>query len=160
MGARVPAGLRSLPPPRFGNRLGNRPGMPMRMPPLPPPPSISMFGPSAHRQRLLPPPLPPSRCNGMLPLFPGGPRSRSMAPIPPPIGPRGSNMPRGPLMRPWPRRMLPPQMMPLMRPRFTGNGNIKGNSMNVKKSFNKAEVRTYANCRLFIRFSQFFLYCI
>lgn len=169
MGPRVPpAGMRRLPPPRFSNRLTS-PGMPMR--PLPPPlPPMSMFGPGGHRQRLPPPPPPPlplrpgagsSRLNGMLPLYPGGPRSRGMAPIAPPVGPRGSGAPHGPLMRPWPRRMPPPHIMPPMRPRFTGNGNIKGKgTVNIKK-INKMEVCIfYANssCHLSRLFKVAFLY--
>ncbi|XP_011883131.1 PREDICTED: nuclear fragile X mental retardation-interacting protein 1 [Vollenhovia emeryi] len=126
-----------IPPPRFVGRLTPRHGMPPRMPP-PPPPLNPMFGPGGPRQRLPPPPRSGvSRPNGMLPRFPGGPRARGMAPIVPPMGPRGSGLPLGPPMRPWPRRMpLPPQMMP-MRPRFAsermGNGNAKGKAMGSSK---------------------------
>ncbi|KAG5324931.1 NUFP1 protein, partial [Pseudoatta argentina] len=135
-----PAGARQLPPPRFAGRLAPPPpphGMPPRMlPPLLNP----MFGPGGPRQRLPPPPPRPvggvSRPNGMLPRFPGGPRARGMAPIVPSMGPRGSGLPRGPPMRPWPRRMPPlPQMMPPIRIRYnTGNGNAKGKTGNSKKS--------------------------
>ncbi|XP_072747432.1 FMR1-interacting protein NUFIP1 isoform X2 [Anoplolepis gracilipes] len=157
LGSRIlPVGGRPLPPPRFGGR----PAMPQRIP-LPPqmsspprmrrmPPMSPMFGPGDPRQRIPPPPLPPqpgsrpggggiSRLNGVPPLFPGGPRTRGhMGPIVPPMGPRG------PLMRPWPRRMggLPPQMMPPMRPmRYnTGNGSLKGKPIrNAKKINNRAE---------------------
>ncbi|XP_072747431.1 FMR1-interacting protein NUFIP1 isoform X1 [Anoplolepis gracilipes] len=156
LGSRIlPVGGRPLPPPRFGGR----PAMPQRIP-LPPqmsspprmrrmPPMSPMFGPGDPRQRIPPPPLPPqpgsrpggggiSRLNGVPPLFPGGPRTRGhMGPIVPPMGPRG------PLMRPWPRRMggLPPQMMPPMRPmRYnTGNGSLKGKPIrNAKKINNRA----------------------
>lgn len=145
MGPRLPpaGGARQLPPPRFVGRL--TPRMPPRMLP---PPITPMFGPGGPpRQRLLPlPPRPAggvSRPNGMLPRFPGGPRARGMAPIMPSMGPRGSGLPRGPPLRPWPRRMPPPpQMIPPMRPRFgAGNGNSKGKAMgNTKKV--KIEVRT------------------
>ncbi|XP_077282847.1 FMR1-interacting protein NUFIP1 isoform X2 [Temnothorax americanus] len=141
MGPRLPpAGARQLPPPRFVGRITPH-GMPPRMPPLPP--LNPMFGP---RQRLPLPPRPAggvSRPNGMLPRFPAGPRSRGMAPIVPSMGPRGSGPPRGPPMRPWPRRMplppppppLPLQMVPPMRPRYNaGNGNVKAKTMgNAKK---------------------------
>ncbi|XP_071645142.1 FMR1-interacting protein NUFIP1 [Temnothorax longispinosus] len=139
MGPRLPpAGARQLPPPRFVGRITPH-GMPPRMPPLPP--LNPMFGP---RQRLPLPPRPAggvSRPNGMLPRFPAGPRSRGMAPIVPSMGPRGSGPPRGPPMRPWPRRMplppppLPLQMVPPMRPRYNaGNGNAKAKTMgNAKK---------------------------
>ncbi|EFN67787.1 hypothetical protein EAG_02734 [Camponotus floridanus] len=152
----LPAGARPLPPPRFGGR----PTIPQRIPPLPPrlpspprmrriPPINPMFGPGDPRQRItpLPPPQPlrhvagggMSRLNGrdMPPLFPGGPRARGhLAPIVPPMGPRG------PLMRPWPRRMMPPQMMPPMRPmRYNvGNGSLKSKpSRNAKKLNNRTE---------------------
>ncbi|XP_018339191.1 PREDICTED: nuclear fragile X mental retardation-interacting protein 1-like, partial [Trachymyrmex septentrionalis] len=134
-----PAGTRQLPPPRFAGRLAPPPpphGMPPRMLP---PPLNPMFGPSGPRQRLPPPPPRPvggvSRPNGMLPRFPGGPRARGMAPIVPSMGPRGSGLPRGPPMRPWPRRMPLPQMMPPIRIRYNmGNGNTKSKTMgNPKK---------------------------
>ncbi|KAL6425944.1 hypothetical protein ACFW04_008921 [Cataglyphis niger] len=159
LGSRIlPAGARPLPPPRFGGR----PAIPQRIPlpprmPSPPrmrrmPPMNPMFGPVDPRQRIPPPPPPPlsqssrpvsgsggggiSRLNGVPPLFPGGPRARGhLAPIAPPMGPRG------PFMRPWPRRMLPPQMMPPMRPmRYnTGNASLKGKpTRNAKKINNRA----------------------
>ncbi|XP_050457229.1 FMR1-interacting protein NUFIP1 isoform X1 [Cataglyphis hispanica] len=158
LGSRIlPAGARPLPPPRFGGR----PAIPQRVPlpprmPSPPrmrrmPPMNPMFGPVDPRQRIPPPPPPPlsqpsrpvsggggiSRLNGVPPLFPGGLRARGhLAPIAPPMGPRG------PFMRPWPRRMLPPQMMPPMRPmRYnTGNASLKGKPIrNAKKINNRAE---------------------
>ncbi|GAB1865084.1 Nuclear fragile X mental retardation-interacting protein 1 [Camponotus japonicus] len=154
----LPAGARPLPPPRFGGR----PAIPQRIPPLPPrlpspprmrripPPINPMFGPGDPRQRIPPLPLPSpqplrpvagggmSRLSGrdMPPLFPGGPRARHLAPIVPPMGPRG------PLMRPWPRRMMPPQMMPPMRPmRYNaGNGSLKSKpSRNAKKLNNRTD---------------------
>ncbi|XP_050457230.1 FMR1-interacting protein NUFIP1 isoform X2 [Cataglyphis hispanica] len=157
LGSRIlPAGARPLPPPRFGGR----PAIPQRVPlpprmPSPPrmrrmPPMNPMFGPVDPRQRIPPPPPPPlsqpsrpvsggggiSRLNGVPPLFPGGLRARGhLAPIAPPMGPRG------PFMRPWPRRMLPPQMMPPMRPmRYnTGNASLKGKPIrNAKKINNRA----------------------
>ncbi|XP_012219687.2 FMR1-interacting protein NUFIP1 isoform X1 [Linepithema humile] len=128
MGSRVPsAGLRSLPPPRFGNRIASS-GMPMRMPPLHPLLPISAFGLGGYRERLPPPPPPLrpggglSRPNGMLPLYPSGHRSCGMAPIPPPVRPRG--VPHGPFM-PWSRKMLSPQMMPPMRPKYTASNDTK-----------------------------------
>lgn len=140
-----PAGVRPLPPPRFGGRLVP-PGMPMAPPMINPVFGISM------RQRL---PLPlrltgVSRPNGLLPLFPG-PRARGMAlAIMPPMRPRGSGVLRGPVMarRIPPLQMMPPQM-PLippmtrpMRPRFaTGNGNAKGKTINTTKKVTKLEVR-------------------
>lgn len=170
LGSRLPAGVRPLPPPRFGGR----PAISQRIPPLPPrmpspprmsspsrmpsppwmrriPPINPMFGPGDPRQRIPPlqppripplqppriPPLQPprpvtggmSRLNGVPPLFPGGPRARGLAPIVPPMGPRG------PLMRPWPRRMMPP-----MRPmRYNaGNGSLKSKpTRNAKKLNNR-----------------------
>ncbi|XP_014484087.1 PREDICTED: DNA-binding protein K10-like isoform X2 [Dinoponera quadriceps] len=136
IGGRIPpAGMRPLPPPRFG-------GMPPRMP-LPMSPVFSNPGPL--RQRLLPmlPPRPAglSRPNGLLPngLFPG-PRVRGMVPgIAPPMLPRGLG-PRNP-MRHWYRRIppppLPPQMIP---PRFVGNGSAKSKALNNTKKVNKLEV--------------------
>ncbi|XP_070165961.1 LOW QUALITY PROTEIN: uncharacterized protein [Polyergus mexicanus] len=161
LGSRIlPAGARPLPPPRFAGRPAIT-GMPQRIPlpprmPSPPrmrrmPPMNLMFGPGDLRQRIPPPPpplpLPPqpprpvsgmSRLNGVPPLFPGGPRAPRghPAPIAPSMGPRG------PFMRPWPRRMLPPQMMPPMRPmRYnTGNPSLKGKPIrNAKKINNRAE---------------------
>lgn len=160
LGSRVlPAGARPLPPPRFGGR----PAMPQRILPLPPrmpspppprmrriPPINPMFSPGDPRQRIppLPPPQPPrpvagggmSRLN-VPPLFPGGPRARGhMAPIVPPMGPRG------PLMRPWPRRMIPPQMMPPMRPmRYNaGNGSLKSKPTRNTKKINNRAVRIFS----------------
>ncbi|XP_076767157.1 FMR1-interacting protein NUFIP1 [Xylocopa sonorina] len=134
LGPRVPpAGIRPLPPPRFGARLPP-PGLPPRMPP---PPMSPVFGPM--RQRLPPPPRPTgvSRPNGPIPLF--GPRVRGMAPMVPPIGLRGAG-PRGPLMRPWHRRALPPQILSRMRPRFSiGNGNVKGKALSNVKKVSKLE---------------------
>ncbi|XP_029664598.1 nuclear fragile X mental retardation-interacting protein 1 [Formica exsecta] len=162
VGSRIlPAGARPLPPPRFGGRPAIT-GMPQRIPlpprmPSPPrmrrmPPLNRMFSLSDPRHRIPlppPPPQPPrpvsggggmSRLNGVPPLFPGGPRARGhLAPIAPPIAP--SMGPRGPFMRPWPRRMLPPQMMPPMRPmRYnTNNGTLKGKPIrNAKKMNNRA----------------------
>lgn len=158
MGPRLPpAGVRQLPPPRFVGRLTHH-GMPPRM--LPPPPLNPMFGPVGPRQRLPPPPRPAggaSRPNGMLPRFSGVPRPRGMAPIMPSMGPRGVGLPRGPPMRLWPRRMLPPpQMMLPMRPRFgAGNGNAKGKAMGNSRKV-KVEVRTQALTAL----SLLFLNCI
>ncbi|XP_076621116.1 FMR1-interacting protein NUFIP1 [Colletes latitarsis] len=132
LGPRIlPAGIRPPPPPRFGGRL---PGVPPRMPLLPMSP---VFGPM--RQRLPPPPRPTgvSRPSGPMPLF--GPRVRGMAPIIPPMGLRGAG-PRGPPMRPWSRRGLPPQILPHMRPRFSiGNGNVKGKGSNNLKKVSKLE---------------------
>ncbi|XP_076179147.1 FMR1-interacting protein NUFIP1 isoform X3 [Ptiloglossa arizonensis] len=132
LGPRVPpAGIRPPPLPRFGGRL---PGLPPRMPLLPMSP---VFGPM--RQRLPPPPRPggASRPSGPMPLF--GPRVRGMAPMVPPMGLRGAG-PRGPPMRPWSRRGLPPQILPHMRPRFSiGNGNVKGKAMNNVKKVSKLE---------------------
>lgn len=130
-----PTNVRQLPPPRFGGRF------------MPPP----RFAPGSLR---LPPPRPDhgvSRPNGMLPpLFPAGPRPRGM-PIMPPIVPRGSGIPRGLLMRPWPRRMPPqPQQQQQLPPRFrfnAGNGTVKGKSMSVTKKVTKQEVRIYAFVR-------------
>ncbi|XP_033329082.1 FMR1-interacting protein NUFIP1 isoform X2 [Megalopta genalis] len=128
LGPRVPpAGIRPPPPPRFGGRLPP-PGLPPRMPP---PPMSPVFGPM--RQRLPPPPRPGgvSRPSGPMPLF--GPRVRGMAPMVPPMGLRAAG-PRGPPMRPWSRRGLPPQILPHMRPRFSiGNGNAKGKALNNMK---------------------------
>ncbi|KAF3424778.1 LOW QUALITY PROTEIN: hypothetical protein E2986_01052 [Frieseomelitta varia] len=120
------------PPPRFGGRLPP-PGLPPRMPP---PPMNPVFGPI--RQRLPPPPRPGvSRPSGPMPLF--GPRVRGMAPMVPPMGLRGVG-PRGPLMRPWHRRALPPQILSHMRPRFSiGNGNAKGKALNNVKKVSKLE---------------------
>lgn len=135
LGPRVPpAGIRPPPPPRFGGRLPP-PGLPPRMPPLPMNP---VFGPM--RQRLPPPPRPGgvSRPSGPMPLF--GPRVRGMAPMVPPMGLRGVG-PRGPLLRPWHRRALPPQILSHMRPRFSiGNGNVKGKASNNVKKVSKLEV--------------------
>ncbi|XP_012146701.1 FMR1-interacting protein NUFIP1 [Megachile rotundata] len=134
LGPRVPpAGIRPPPPPRFGGRLPP-PGLPPRMPP---PPINPVFGPI--RQRLPPPPRPGgvSRPSGPMPLF--GPRVRAMAPMIPPLGLRGAG-PRGPLMRPWHRRALPPQILSHMRPRYSiGNGNAKGKASNNVKKVNKLE---------------------
>lgn len=137
-----PAGIRILPPPRFGGRLH---GMPHGMPPRMPLPMNPVFG-SPMRQRLLLPPRPAgvSRPNGLLPLFPG-PRARGMMPgMVPPMVPRGVGL-RNP-MRHWYRRIPPPTPPPQMtsstRPRFVaGNGNIKGKVMNNTKKVNKFEVR-------------------
>ncbi|XP_031365409.1 putative uncharacterized protein DDB_G0274405 isoform X1 [Apis dorsata] len=133
-GPRVPpTGVRPPPPPRFGGRLPP-PGLPPRMPP---PPMNPVFGPM--RQRLPPPPRPGgvNRPSGPMPLF--GPRVRAMAPMVPPMGLRGVG-PRGPLMRPWHRRALPPQILSHMRPRFSiRNGNVKGKAMNNAKKVSKLE---------------------
>ncbi|EZA60852.1 hypothetical protein DMN91_008060 [Ooceraea biroi] len=145
MGPRMPgAGARPLPPPRFG--IGP-PGTPR----IPPPP-INPFGHMPMRNRLPPPARLPggvSRPNGMLPLFPGGPRARGMAPIVPPmVPPRGAGPPRAPPPRPWFRRMAPiPPMppvhiphMPHVRRRFNAdNGNVKGKPMNNTRKVNKLE---------------------
>lgn len=136
LGPRIPpAGLRPPPPPRFVGRLPP-PGLPPRMPP---PPMSPVFGPM--RQRLPPPPRPGGinrPPNGPIPLF--GPRVRGMAPMVPPMGLRGVG-PRGPLMRPWHRRALPPQILSHMRPRFSiGNGNVKGKTLNNAKKVSKLEV--------------------
>lgn len=134
LGPRVPpAGIRPPPPPRFGGRLPP-PGLPPRMPP---PPMNPVFGPI--RQRLPPPPRPVgvNRPSGPMPLF--GPRVRGIAPMVPPISLRGVG-PRGPLMRPWHRRALPPQILSHMRPRFSvGNGNAKGKALNNVKKVSKLE---------------------
>ncbi|XP_015432004.1 PREDICTED: nuclear fragile X mental retardation-interacting protein 1-like isoform X2 [Dufourea novaeangliae] len=134
LGPRIPpAGIRPPLPPRFGGRLPP-PGLPPRMPP---PPMNPVFGPM--RQRLPPPPRPGgvTRPSGPIPLF--GPRVRGMAPMVPPMGLRGAG-PRGPLMRPWSRRGLPPQILPHMRPRFSiGNGNTKGKGLNNVKKVSKLE---------------------
>ncbi|XP_031840145.1 FMR1-interacting protein NUFIP1 [Nomia melanderi] len=134
LGPRVPpAGIRPPPPPRFGGRLPP-PGLPPRMPP---PPMSPVFGPM--RQRLPPPPRPGgvTRPSGPMPLF--GPRVRGMAPIVPPMALRAVG-PRGPPMRPWSRRGLPPQILPHMRPRFSiGNGNAKGKALNNVKKVSKLE---------------------
>ncbi|OAD62365.1 Nuclear fragile X mental retardation-interacting protein 1 [Eufriesea mexicana] len=134
LGPRVPpTGIRPPPPPRFGGRLPP-PGLPPRMPP---PPMNPVFGPM--RQRLPPPPRPGgvSRPSGPMPLF--GPRVRGMAPMVPPMGLRGVG-PRGPLMRPWHRRALPPQILSHMRPRFSiGNGNVKPKTLNNVKKVSKLE---------------------
>lgn len=164
LGSRIlPAGARPLPPPRFGGRPAIT-GMPQRIPlpprmPSPPrmrrmPPLNRMFSLSDPRHRIpLPPPPPPqpprpvsggggmSRLNGVPPLFPGGPRARGhLAPIAPSMGPRG------PFMRSWPRRMLPPQMMPPMRPmRYnTNNGTLKGKPIRNAKKINNRAVRIFA----------------
>ena len=105
---------------------------------MPPPPMNPVFGPM--RQRLPPPPRPGgvNRPSGPMPLF--GPRVRAMAPMVPPMGLRGVG-PRGPLMRPWHRRALPPQILSHMRPRFSiRNGNVKGKAMNNAKKVSKLEV--------------------
>lgn len=135
LGPRVPpAGIRPPPPPRFGGRLP-----PLAFPPgMPPPPINPVFGPI--RQRLPPPPRPGgvNRPSGPMPLF--GPRVRAMAPMALPIGLRGAG-PRGPLMRPWHRRALPPQILSHMRPRFSvGNGNSKGKALNNVKKVSKLDV--------------------
>ncbi|XP_076302471.1 FMR1-interacting protein NUFIP1 [Lasioglossum baleicum] len=134
LGPRVPpAGIRPPPPPRFGGRLPP-PGLPPRMPP---PPMSPVFGPM--RQRLPPPPRPGgvNRPSGPMPLF--GPRVRGMAPMVPPMGLRAAG-PRGPPMRPWSRRGMPPQILPHMRPRFSiGNGNAKGKALNNMKKVSKLE---------------------
>ncbi|XP_011351931.1 nuclear fragile X mental retardation-interacting protein 1 isoform X2 [Ooceraea biroi] len=149
MGPRMPgAGARPLPPPRFG--IGP-PGTPR----IPPPP-INPFGHMPMRNRLPPPARLPggvSRPNGMLPLFPGGPRARGMAPIVPPmVPPRGAGPPRAPPPRPWFRRMAPiPPMppvhiphMPHVRRRFNAdNGNVKGKPMNNTRKVNKLEALLY-----------------
>lgn len=166
----LPAGARPLPPPRFGGR----PAIPQRIPPLPPrlpspprmrripPPINPMFGPGDPRQRIPPLPSPQplrpvagggmSRLSGrdMPPLFPGGPRARHLAPIVPPMGPRG------PLMRPWPRRMMPPQMMPPMRPmRYNaGNGSLKSKPSRNAKKLNNRTVRIFSYS--YIPFIKFF----
>lgn len=153
--------------------MSQRIPLPPRMPSPPPrmrrmPPMSPMFGPGDPRQRIPPPPPPPrqaaaggglSRLNGVPPLFPGGPRAprghhgHHLAPIAPPMVPRGSagggprgsaGGPRGgPLMRPWPRRMPPPQMMPPMRPmRYnTGNGSLKVKPIRNAKKINNRAVR-------------------
>lgn len=126
-----PTGVRPLPPPRFGSRF------------MPPP----RFAPGGLRP---PPPRPDhgvSRPNGMLPpLFSAGPRPRCM-PIMPPVVPRGSGVPRGLPMRPWPRRMLPqPQQQHQIPPRYrfnAGNGTVKGKSMSATKKVTKQEVRIH-----------------
>ncbi|XP_043485615.1 nuclear fragile X mental retardation-interacting protein 1-like isoform X5 [Polistes fuscatus] len=125
LGPRIPpAGVRPLPHPRFGAIFP--PGMPPRMPL---PPMSGILGPM--RPRLPPPP----RIGGV--AQPGGPRPLlppGRAPLPPMPGPRG------PLMCPWPRRVLPPQMVPHMRPRFSPrNGSIKGKSVNSAKKVVKFE---------------------
>ncbi|XP_035724664.1 nuclear fragile X mental retardation-interacting protein 1-like [Vespa mandarinia] len=126
LGPRLPpAGIRLPPPPRFGARLPP-PGMPPRMPL---PPMSAILGPM--RQRLPPPPRlgGVAQPGGPLPLFPPG-----RAPLPPMAGPRG------PLMCPWPRRVLPPQILPHMRPRFsTRNGTVKGKVLNNAKKVIKLE---------------------
>lgn len=175
LGSRIlPAGARPLPPPRFGGR----PAIPQRIPlpprmPSPPrmrrmPPMNPMYGPVDPRQRIPPPPPPPSqpprpvpggggagisRLNGVPPLFPGGPRARGhLAPIAPPMGPRG------PFMRPWPRRMLPPQMMPPMRPmRYnTANASLKGKPIRNAKKINNRAVRIFSHARSPYRLFQLF----
>lgn len=146
LGPRVPpTGVRPPPPPRFGGRLPP-PGLPPRMPP---PPMNPVFGPM--RQRLPPPPRPGgvNRPSGPMPLF--GPRVRAMAPMVPPMGLRGVG-PRGPLMRPWHRRALPPQILSHMRPRFSiRNGNVKGKAMNNAKKVSKLEVSNIFNFLILIK---------
>ncbi|XP_015596972.1 nuclear fragile X mental retardation-interacting protein 1 [Cephus cinctus] len=130
LGPRMPpAGMRP-PPPRFGGRLPP-PGMPPRMPP----PISAMFGPM--RQRMLPPRPGPPR-PGPPPLF--GPRGRGLPPLMPPMMvPRGMG-PRGPLMRPGPRGIPPPQGLPHMRPRFPpGAVNPKAKAINNAKKVSKLE---------------------
>ncbi|KAI4477715.1 hypothetical protein M0804_012543 [Polistes exclamans] len=125
LGPRIPpTGVRPLPHPRFGAIFP--PGMPPRMPL---PPMSGILGPM--RPRLHPPP----RIGGV--AQPGGPRPLlppGRAPLPPMPGPRG------PLMCPWPRRVLPPQMVPHMRPRFSPrNGSNKGKPVNTAKKVVKFE---------------------
>ncbi|XP_029174879.1 LOW QUALITY PROTEIN: nuclear fragile X mental retardation-interacting protein 1-like [Nylanderia fulva] len=155
----LPAGARPLPPPRFGGP-GRPPNMSQRgisLPPPPPPmrrmimPMGPMIGPDDPRRRRPPPlPQPPrqgsgggcmSRLNSVPPLFPGGPRPRAhprpLAPIAPPMMPRGPPMLQGPLMS-WPRRIPPPMRHPV---RYNmGNGNVKSKpSRNAKKFNNRGE---------------------
>ncbi|KAI4487706.1 hypothetical protein M0802_011896 [Mischocyttarus mexicanus] len=120
LGPRIPpVGLR---PPRFGAIFP--PGMPPRMP-LPP-----MSGIHGLMRPRLPPPPRIGQPGGPRPLLPPG-----RAPLPPPMG-----GPRGPLMCPWPRRILPPQMVPHMRPRFPlRNGSNKGKPVKTAKKVAKLE---------------------
>ena len=138
----LPAGMRP-PLPRFHGVRPPMPGMPPRMPPPPIGGPPAMFGPMRHRMML---PRPPP---GMGPMRPGpgvpplmfGPRGRGIVPplMPPMMGPKGMRL-CGPPMRPRPR-LLPPQGLPHMRPRFPiGNGNAKGKPMNSAKKVNKLEV--------------------
>jgi len=136
------SGARPLPPPRFGIMP---PGTAPRM--LPPSINPIFGGHIAMRPRLPPPSRLPGRPNGMMPLFPSGPRQRGIIPIGPRMGPRG------PLVRPWLQRMpmpqipqIPqmPQMLHMRRKFASGNGNIKGKAINNIKKVNKLEVRTFA----------------
>ncbi|XP_015178286.1 PREDICTED: nuclear fragile X mental retardation-interacting protein 1-like isoform X3 [Polistes dominula] len=118
IGPRIPPpGVRPLPHPRFGAIFP--PGMPPRMPL---PPMSGILGPMRPR---LPPPCVAQPGGPPRPLLPPG-----RVPLPPPMpGPRGP-----PIMCPWPRRVLPPQMVPHMRPRFSPrNGTKKATVYTVKK---------------------------
>ncbi|XP_044007895.1 nuclear fragile X mental retardation-interacting protein 1-like isoform X2 [Aphidius gifuensis] len=142
MGPRMgpPIGMRP-PPPRFARPP--MPGLPPRMMGMPPPLPMPMGGPIYNgppvRQRMGPPrPGSMMRPNGPPPLL--RPRNGLPPLMPQMMGPRGMG-PRGPLMRPGPRGMLPPPPGPLhMRPRFTStNGNNKNKHISNSKKANKFE---------------------
>lgn len=143
MGPRMgpPVGMRP-PPPRFARPP--MPGLPPRMmgmpPPLPMPMGGPIYGGPPVRQRMgLPRPGSLMRPSGPPPLL--RPRNGLPPLMPQIMGPRSIG-PRGPLMRPGPRGMLPPPPGgPLhMRPRFTStNGNNKKHVNNSTKKSNKFE---------------------
>ncbi|XP_011497187.1 PREDICTED: nuclear fragile X mental retardation-interacting protein 1-like [Ceratosolen solmsi marchali] len=141
MGPRIPPAAMRPPMPRFG-RVPPPPPPGMARP-MPPPPINPMFGIRGRPIPPPPPPPPPPRPGPMMgrpgvpvcpPMFP---RGRPLPPMPP-MGLRGPMVPRGPMMRPGPRGILPPHVLPHMRPRFPPNHlNGKG-KMNAKKA-NKLE---------------------
>ncbi|XP_058791800.1 FMR1-interacting protein NUFIP1-like [Phymastichus coffea] len=152
-----PAALRGPPMPRYGRVPPPLPPPPRMGRPMPPPP---IFG--HPRGRPLPTGLPrpgpmmgrPNGPPGLPPMF--GPRGRPMPPMPPmpPMGPmRGPMGPRVlPMMRPGPRGILPPHVLPHTRPRFppnhtngkkmNNNKNNKLKELELKKPWMTEEIRT------------------
>ncbi|KAJ8682781.1 hypothetical protein QAD02_018573 [Eretmocerus hayati] len=153
--ARIPPGgaVMRPPMPRYGRAPpgGPLPPPPGPMgrpgPPLPPPLVDQMYGP---RRRPGPPGPPGLGLHMARPGPPGPPcppmfphRGRPMPPMPLMPHMAGSMCPpRGVMMRPGPRGMLPPHALPgHMRPRFPPhNGNNKGKVSTVKKATKLEEI--------------------
>lgn len=120
----------ALPPPRFDCRpTSSRKPTPMN----------PFFGGYSPMRQNLPPRPQFNRLqpNSLPPFFLRPRVPRDMVPVTmSPMVHCGVRVPRPPVMRHYPRRIVPPQMMPPMRPRFMiNNGNVKDNT-----KVNKLEV--------------------